>query len=57
MAVFEKIYFKAWINKQYICLKIIFHSYILNQGEPNYVEIFPVGMILIFTDFPTGIGF
>ena len=40
------------IKKTYIT-KIILHNYILYNGNPTYVETFPVdsGMPLIFTDF------
>ena len=50
---YEKIYFEAHINKEYICLKNnCAQLYILYLREPTS-EI--QRMTLIFTDFPTGI--
>ena len=53
MMVYEKIYFEALINTQYICLKIILHNYILYYSNVNYVGIFfcTPKNVSEFTDF------
>ena len=54
MVVYEKIYFEAYTNDEYIFyIKMILHNHILYKGELSYIGIFPVdlGIPLILTDF------